>query len=312
MKFIYDNLYNKRKGDYSFFKICPKKYWTHYINRKASEILKYNYNFNNPQTFNEKIRWLVSNEKPKLKSILSDKILVKSYVSQKLGPNKTAEIYGIWDKFEEIQFEALPNSFALKANHGWKMNILVKNKRFIYKHYKDLNKLTKEWLKTDFSNYSAEPQYKDIKRKLFAEYLRLETLEDNRYRCDFKVHCFNEEPKFIEICLPLNQEFIGTPDNPSFHDFQFYDCNWQLQPFSCVKQPIKIPQEEPPFLKEMLEYAKILSKGFSYVRIDFSPCKSDLHVVEMSFTPFAALVPFIPANYDLLLGKMIDISKINN
>lgn len=302
MKFLLDKYYEKTKGFYPFFKYCPKQYWNHYIKRRAYDVMGYEYNYLNPTTFNEKVRWLIYNEKPEIKSKLSDKILVKGYVAEKIGPNHTAELYGVWNNFDEIDFSCLPTSFALKANHGWKMNIIVKNKRFIYNNYKGIRRLTNEWLKINYEHYSLEPQYRDIKRKLFAEYLRFETIGHNTFRCDFKVHCFNEKPLFIEIPFYYDKESTSF-----YHDFQFYNTNWELQPFSCISKVIDVPLKKPEFLEEMLEYAKVLCKGFSYVRVDFAPCKDNLHVCEMSFTPHSAMMPFVPANYDYILGEMLKI-----
>ncbi len=320
MKLLYDKFYQKTRGFYPFFKYCPRKYWENYIKKRAFDALGYEYDYNSPKTLNEKIRWLLYNEKPELKTRLSDKILVKSFAAEKLGPNHTAELYGVWDNFKDIPFNALPNSFALKANHGWRMNIIVKNKAFIYKHYKDLNSLTKKWLKINYEEYSAEPQYRNIKRKLFAEYLRLNTFltreapgggRNSYYRSDFKVHCFNEEPKFIEIALFLSNNINKTPPNLLYHDFQFYNCKWELQPFSCIKPLVEIPQEKPAFLEEMLEYSKILSKGFSYVRIDFAPSPPNLHVVEMTFSPHSTFMPIIPVDYDRILGDMLQLPELD-
>ena len=72
--------------------------------------------------------------------------MVKGYVASKIGPNHTAELYGCFDNFEEIDFSVMPNQFVLKANHGWKMNILVKNKNYIYRNKMSLAEDLKKWL----------------------------------------------------------------------------------------------------------------------------------------------------------------------
>lgn len=299
MKYLLDIYFNKTKGWYPFFKYCPKRYQDYYLRKKASDFLGYNYDDKNPKTLNEKIRWLIFNEKKDLKTKLTDKILLKSYIADKLGPHHSAEIFGIWDKFEDIDFSSLPNSFALKANHGYKMNIIVKNKTFIYRHYKQLRKMTNNWLKVNFGLCNLEPQYYGIKRHLFAEYMRKDTY--NNIKEEYKVHCFNEEPLYIE--LPVKNKGLF---------YHFYNTNWQLQQFSIDKHlPDSITGiEKPIFLDEMLKYSKALAKGLSYVRIDFVYSENSLQIVEMTFTPWAGFMPFKPLSFDYELGNILKLPAL--
>ena len=170
MKFLLDKYFERTSGYFPFFKYCPRKYWDYYFNKRASLTLGYEYNPENPKTLNEKIKWLIHNEKLELKTKLTDKILVKGYVASKIGPNHTAELYGCFDNFEEIDFSVMPNQFVLKANHGWKMNILVKNKNYIYRNHKEIKTITNKWLKTNYEEYSTEPQYENIRKKLLTEH----------------------------------------------------------------------------------------------------------------------------------------------
>ncbi len=88
------------------------------ILKKAFNLLGYEYDYKNPKTFNEKVRWLIYNEKLDLKTKLTDKILVKGYVASKIGKNHSAELYGVYDDFEEIDFSILHDKIAIKVNHG--------------------------------------------------------------------------------------------------------------------------------------------------------------------------------------------------
>lgn len=297
MKFLLDKYFEKTKGFFPFFKYCPRKYWDWYLKKRAYLTLGYDYNYKTPKTLSEKIRWLIYNEKPELKTKLTDKILAKGYVASKIGANHTAELYGIYDNFREIDFSVLPDEFALKANHGWKMNIFVKNKNFIYKNYKNIQKITDEWLKINYEEFSIEPQYRNIKRKLLIEQLR----NDDQFRNDIQVYCFNGEPKFIEL------SFIKVSDSEKVFGGEFYNTNWELQKFTTCGRPTGTPVAQPKYLDKILEYAKILSKEFSFVRVDFSYDNENIHVVEMTFTPYSAMLPFRDKEVDLRLGEMLII-----
>lgn len=301
-KFILDKFFDKCDGYgyYPFFRYCPKRYWNYYIKKRTEIKLGYSFNLEDPKTLNEKIRWLVFNEKLELKTRLSDKILVKDYINSKIGFGHTAETYGIYNNFKEIDFSSLPNKFALKANHAWRMNVFVKDKNFIYKNYKKIDKITSNWLKTNYEEYSVEPQYRNKKPKLFAEYLR----ENSERGNSFEIHCFNGIPKFIDV---NHYMFV---DKKYCCYTQFYDTEWNLQDFTVLEHEAINPIPKPKDLDKMLEYAKLLSQEFSYVRVDFTHDNENIHVLELTFTPFSAMIPFKNKEIDLKLGELLILPKM--
>ena len=81
----------------------------------------------NPQTFNEKIQWLKLYNSTPLKTRLTDKYLVREWIAEEIGEEYLIPLLGVWDSFNEIDFDALPNQFVLKANHGSGWNVIVKD-----------------------------------------------------------------------------------------------------------------------------------------------------------------------------------------
>ncbi len=298
LKKVLDKYFEKTKGFYPFFKYCPRKYHVYYINKRASRTLDYEYNYLNPRSFNEKVRWLIYNEKLKIKSLLTDKIKVKTYINEKLGEGHCAAIYGIWENFDDIDFSYIPNKFALKYNAGWKMNCIVGEKSYFMKERALIKQTTKKWLSTKYEEFSVEPQYKYIEPKLFIENL-IEQDKDNNY--DYQVHCFHEKPLMIET---MRKDLEGR------YLTKFYDTDWKILPYELKGFPPAKELDRPKFLDEMLEYSKILSKGFSYVRIDFTRTKNGhLYVLEMTFTPHSAMMPFKLISHDFELGRLLEINK---
>lgn len=292
MKFLLDKYFEKTKGFYPFFKYCPDEYKIHYIQRRASDTLGYEYNYLRPRTFNEKIRWLIYNEKLHIKSLLTDKIKVKTYINERLGIGHCAPIYGIWNNFDDIDFSYLPNKFVLKTNHAWRSNIFFENKKILKnkeqrKHYKYL---ADECLKIHYEDFSLEPQYKYIKPQLFIEQM----LDTNPNERDgYQVHCFNGEPFMTEV----------QTNNSS----TFFDNSQNLLPFSLKDSSKNEMAHLPDFFDEMLKCAKILSKGFCYVRVDFANLTDKIIVLEMTFTPHSAMMPFESVSDDFELGNLIKI-----
>ena len=64
-------------------------------------------NLKNPKTFNEKLQWLkLYNRRPEY-SAMVDKYEVKKYVTDRIGEKYVVPLYGVWDRFEDIDFDSL-------------------------------------------------------------------------------------------------------------------------------------------------------------------------------------------------------------
>ena len=85
-------------------------------------------NLDNPQTCNEKIQWLKLYDSTPLKSRLADKFAVRSWIKEKIGEQYLVPLLGVWDRFDDIDFDSLPQKFVLKCNHGSGYNIIVTDK----------------------------------------------------------------------------------------------------------------------------------------------------------------------------------------
>ena len=74
--------------------------------------------FDNPKTFNEKLQWLkIYNRRPEYTKMV-DKFAVKEYAANVIGWDYIIPTLGVWDRFEDIDFEILPAQFVLKTTHG--------------------------------------------------------------------------------------------------------------------------------------------------------------------------------------------------
>ena len=76
----------------------------------------------NPTTFNEKLQWLKvfyakNQELLAQYTALADKIAVKEIVANIIGEEHIIPTLGVWDKFDDIDFDTLPDQFVLKTNH---------------------------------------------------------------------------------------------------------------------------------------------------------------------------------------------------
>ena len=74
-------------------------------------------NLQDPKTFNEKLQWLKLYDREDSYTTLVDKYEVKKYVEGRIGKKYVIPALGVWDSFDEIAFEQLPEQFVLKCSH---------------------------------------------------------------------------------------------------------------------------------------------------------------------------------------------------
>ena len=85
-------------------------------------------NIDNPKTYNEKLQWLKLYDRNPEYTKMVDKYLAKKYVSSLIGDEFIIPTLGVWDKFDDIEFENLPKEFVLKCTHDSGGLVICKDK----------------------------------------------------------------------------------------------------------------------------------------------------------------------------------------
>jgi hypothetical protein len=253
----------------------------------------------NPQTFNEKIQWLKLYDSTPTKTRLTDKYLVREWVREKIGEKYLIPLLGVWERFDDIDLDRLPDRFVLKANHGCGWNIVVKDKRTFDQAAAGRN--FSRWLNTNFAFVNGlELHYKDISPKIIAEEF-VENEGGDLY--DYKFWCFNGVPRFLAL---IAERHTGLK-------MSFYDLDWNRLPFGHSYPRYEKPVPRPGNLGEMIEVAKKLCRDFIYVRVDlYRLDDGSLRFGEMTFTPASGQCIWDPPEYDLLIGQMISLPGVEN
>lgn len=253
----------------------------------------------NPRTYTQKMQWAKLYDSDPLKTMLTDKYLVREWVAGKIGETYLIPLLGVWDHFDEIDFDCLPNKFVLKANHGSGWNIIVKDKECFDRYH--ARKLFSKWLNTNFAYFSFEMHYKDIVPKIIAE----QFLDNNGNEPeDFKFLCFDGEVKYCWVDI---NRFTD-------HRRNVYDTDWVLQEWrQHTYRNTDNPLPKPKNFNLMIELTKELARGFSHVRVDWYNVQGRVYFGEMTFTNASGFEGIYPHKYDQMLGDLwnLPINKDN-
>lgn len=255
----------------------------------------YKLDLNQPKTYNEKLQWLKVNFRIPLMTKMVDKFEAKKVISDKIGTEYVVKNYGIWDSFKDIDFNLLPDKFVLKTTHDQGGVVICRNKSS-FNYFAAEAKINKHLRKKHFF-LSREWPYKNVKPRIIAEEL-LFSRNENIFK-DFKFYCFNGEPKIM---------YISSGKEHGRMVFDFYDMDFNLLN---IKRP-GIPNSNQLFVRpsrfsEMIELSKKISSGFPHIRIDFYEIDSKLYIGELTFFQGGGLMPFIPEEWDNILGSWINL-----
>ena len=258
---------------------------------------KYRLNWENPRTYDEKMTWALANLIGEREAFYADKYRVREYVSSLGYGDMLPKVYGVWENAKDIDFDCLPNSFVLKANHGTcdAYYHICQSKANINK-YEIINKFNKALHSSIWKN-QCEYHYKYIKPLVFAE----EFLSDGKGRrmTDYKIHCFSGEPVCVLVCSNREQEL----------KLDYYDLDWNY--LDVVPENLRSSKlnEKPIGLNQMILAARDLSSKFPTARIDFYDVNGKVYFGEITLTPAGGNLRYINKKWQKILGDKIDFSR---
>lgn len=187
-----------RKFRFYFLTSCGfYNYWSDekFLKRKYKLILGHSLNLKNPTLFSEKLQWLKLHDRKPIYTTMVDKYEAKKYVANIIGEQYIIPTLGVWDKFEDIDFNKLPNQFVLKCTHDSGGLVICRDKRKF--DVKAAKKKINRSLKRNYFWQGREWPYKNVKPRVIAEKY-MEDAQSGELK-DYKFFCFNGMPKFMYI-----------------------------------------------------------------------------------------------------------------
>ena len=255
-------------------------------------------NLENPQSFTEKLQWLKLNDHKPQYSKMADKLQMRDFVKERIGEGHTVPLIGVYNKWEELAFDKLPKAFVIKTTHDSGSYVICKDKNSLNaKQIKEAKKKITRSLRRNYYKTTREWQYKNIKPQIIVE----EYLDDGSNNLtDYKFFCFNGKCEFLYIM----EETSSLPTQV------ILDRNFNRLPFRMDDEPSETMPQKPACLEEMLSYAQKLSQGMPFLRVDMYLVNDQVYIGELTFYHYGGYIPFDPPEWDLKLGKKIDLGLV--
>jgi len=267
-----------------------------YIKLKYYVLLGKRVNLKNPVTFQEKLQWIKLNDRKEIYHKMVDKAEVKKFVADRIGQEYIIPTIGLWNSFDEIDYDKLPDQFILKCTFDSGSYYICKDKNKL-----DLNavkrKLLVNWGK-DYSIWAREWAYKGLKQRIIAEPLLNDGLGE--YLTDYKFYTFNGVPKFYYVTSNRGSNTGLCED--------FFDIKGNHMELSQRGFPNnKITPSLPVNLNIMIEISTILSKGTYHLRVDFYEVNGKIYFGELTFFDGGGFFKFNFEKYDRIIGDLIKL-----
>lgn len=279
-----------------------------YKKRDDKEVIDYLFKYkigrtvdwSNPLTFNEKIQWIKVYDRNPLYTKLVDKIEVKKYVSNILGEKYIVPTIGVFDSFDDIPFDELPDRFVIKCNHDSGGVVICDDKKNF--DFAKAKKRIEKSLKRNYYWISREWAYKEIKPRILVEEY-LEEVAKSEVP-EYKFFCFSGKPTIVDVCKGKAHTTSRTND--------YCDMNLNRLPVKCMLPNSEGIIEKPQNYETMIMCAEKLAKGFPEVRMDFYNINGRIYFGEYTFTSNGGIEKFEPDELDYYMGSLIDLSKVDN
>lgn len=280
----------------------------------------------NPRTFGQKLQWLKLHDRRPEYTSMVDKYEAKRWAAERIGEAHIVPNLGLWDSFEEIDFDALPEQFVLKCTHDSGGLVICKDRAAL--DLEQARTKIEHSLSRNYFSLGREWPYKDVRPQILAEvYLpawypggetpTTSVINSSAVRSDhsslpaeyadgvidYKFYCFHGEPRFLYVSQGLHDHGTAKMD--------FLTLDWELADFSRsdYRRFAELPPK-PVSFDEMIELSRRLAGGIPFVRVDLFEHRGRLLFSEMTFSPVSGMMSLNPKSANLEIGELIDLSRI--
>lgn len=248
-----------------------------------------------PETYTEKLQWLKLYDREDSYTTLVDKYEVKKYVEGRIGKKYVIPALGVWDSFDEIAFEQLPEQFVLKCSHDVGGAVICRDKTSFNK--KVARRKIMKSLKRDYYKLTREWAYKEVPHRIIAEpYI---AGEGGSEPTTYRFFCFNGDVK--HVLTYVNE----TKDRR----IDLYDRSFHRLPVANGASNARKADKKPKEFDEMKRLASRLSRGFCQICIDFYNVSGRIYFEKMVMFHGSGFMEFEPEEWDLIFGEYVRLPQ---
>lgn len=249
--------------------------------------------FRHPKTFNEKIQWLKLYDRNPEYSKMVDKYNVKRWVAERIGEEYIIPTYGVWDSFDEIEFDKLPNSFVIKCTHDSGSVALVKDKNNC--NWDGIRRKIQSCLRTNYYKKGREWPYKNVRPRIIIEEMITQRNEELN---GYQYSNFEKESKVIQV----------NYNSFSDHKRSFYAADWEIiETYINYQNRKRDVFDKSITLSRMLDISKYLSENMHLIKKVFYNIEDKLYFGEITIYPEGGLSLFESLGFEKNLGPWLKL-----
>jgi hypothetical protein len=242
-----------------------------------------------PRTLTHHLFLKMARDRDPLLTVTSDKLAVRGYVAERLGPELLPALYAVLDSPEGLLDLDLPARYVVKATHGSGMTAVVTDDGPAQRAA--VAARARRWLAVRYWRKNGEWGYRNIRPRLIVE----EFLDggDGASPPDWKWLCFGGRAALVQVDF---NRFTG-------HSRNFYDPEGS---------PVALRMYYPPgpeiglpaTFGAMRAVAERLAADFAFVRVDLYTLGERIVVGELTHYPTGGNKSFDPPDWDARLGAL--------
>lgn len=218
----------------------------------------------------DKFLWRKIFDRDPATTTMSDKLAAKQIASDLCPDIKVPRTLWVGERFEDIPPHLIAGDAVVKTTHGSGFFHIIQDG-----HYdrQDMIARTRKWMRTDYSRYCGEWNYRGIVRRLFVEEF-LTHADDRPVSLEAKVYVFGETALY---CFCFHDRLSDQARQ------SFYDADGNVFAYTqYLHYPVSF-DPPPSSLSQMLKVAERLAGGRDHVRVDLYEIDGDIFFSEFTF-----------------------------
>ena len=269
---------------------------TLYVKLQYKYITHHKLNLSHPVRYTEKLQYLRLYTYPKdpLVSKCASRDGVRQYIKELGLDSILIPIYGIYDSFDQIDFDKLPHQFVMKCTHACAFNKIVLDKSKL--DLKETRKQFNKWLRTNYGNKTVERHYSGITPRIIIEKYMGEL---DALPVEYKIHVFNGKARSMYVVTGRGKDIRY---NNYYIDWKPFDGSqfngWKKTDYELTP---------PSNWDEMVKIAEKLAGNFPFVRVDLYNINGKICFSEMTFTPAKGTLILDDDKCDFEMGEWLEI-----